>query len=71
MKFICKCVDPALEAQKLEEWKTVQTEAAKLTGWPVASVEAVRYNGMGPRTNARVWSASGVYMDVKLPDHML
>lgn len=69
MKFVS--ADPALEAAKLEEWKTVQGEAARLTGWPVAAIEAVRYNGMGPRTNARVWNVSGVYMDVKLPDHMI
>lgn len=69
MKFVS--ADPALEAAKLEEWKVVAEEAARLTGWAVEAVEAVRYNGMGPRTNARVWNVNGVYMDVKLPDHML
>ena len=64
-------VDPEHEARMLEEWKAVAEEAARLTGWPVADVEAVRYNGMGPRTNARVWRRDGVYMDVKMPDHML
>ena len=69
MKFVS--VDPAAEAAALEAWETVTAEAASLTGWPVAAIEAVRYNGMGPRTNARVWHVSGVYMDVKLPAHML
>lgn len=69
MKFVS--VDPAAEAAALEAWEAVQEEAARLTGWPVGAVEAVRYNGMGPRTNARVWHVSGVYMDVKLPEHML
>lgn len=69
MKFVS--VDPAAEAAALEAWESVAAEAAKLTGWPVEAIEAVHYNGMGPRTNARVWNASGVYMDVKLPEHML
>lgn len=64
-------VDPEGDKAFTDKWEPLALEAARLTGWPVEAIDAVRYNGMGPRTNVRVWNVSGAYMDVKLPEHML
>jgi hypothetical protein len=63
-------VDPAGEAQMIEDGKPVMEEAARLTGWPVEDIVAVKYNGM-IGTNARVFDRHDSYIDIKLPDHMV
>jgi hypothetical protein len=58
--------DAAGDAAMVEAGKPVFQAAARLTGWPVEEIEEIHPNGMGPRTNTRVFRKGGQYMDVSL-----
>lgn len=63
--------DQAAEDAFIEAGKPVLAKAAELAGWAVEDIRELHPNGMGPRTNARVFHLNGQFMDIKLPAEML